>query len=90
MLANFASVQDGPTVTKEQIIKYLSECVKGHIEVTETPQQYHIYITNNDYCCKVFFSYVLQKNDSLLYTIHGKINNILIAYRDWISEKLFY
>lgn len=90
MLANFTPVSEEPPVTKAQIIKYLSECVKGHIEVTETPQQFHIYITNNDYCCKVFFNYILQKNDTQPYTIYDKINNVLIAYRDWISEKLFY
>ena len=90
MSLNFTTHVEEPSVTKAQIIKYLSECVKGHIEVTETPQQYHIYITNNDYCCKVFFSYILQKNDTPPYTLYGRINNILFSYREWVSEKLFY
>lgn len=90
MLLNFTTEVKEEPVTKKQIIKYVSECVKGHIEVTETPKQFTIYITNNDYCCKVFYSYSLLKNDTLPHTIYGKLNNFLIAYKDWISEKLFY
>lgn len=77
-------------ISKLELRKILEDCVKGHIEVTESDTAFHIYITNNDYCCKVYYSYLLTKDELNLQTAYSLVNKVLNNYKTWINEKLFH
>lgn len=76
--------------SKFDILKELKQCVKGHIEVTESESAYHFYISINDYCCKIFFNYTLVKDELNLQSAFGITNKILNNYKHWLLEKNFY
>nr|DAJ86902.1 MAG TPA: hypothetical protein [Caudoviricetes sp.] len=89
-MKNFTPILTNSEELDTQIVKYLSEYIKGDIEVLVTTNKIYIYVTNNQYCFNVFFNYTINKTHTTLKTLQWDLNDFFKAYKDWICEKLFY
>ena len=75
---------------KTNVLTMLKECARGHIEITQSAKSFHIYITNNDFCFRSFFSYVISTEELADYTSYQLTNKILAKYKQFLMEKAFY